>query len=231
MAQERRYTDEEVETILKQAAEAQSTQGSLLPVGEGMTLSQLQEIAREAGISVEAVQYAARNVGSARALSTQKFLGLPLGVARTVELERKLTDEEWDRLVADLRTTFNAKGIVTQEGSLRTWRNGNLHVYLEPTATGNRLRLRTVRGGSRGLLQTGIAMVGMGALMAAAAAIKGSLSDAEFLSSVTTMMLTGGAMFGAGAVMLPSWARRRKNQMDEIADRVSSETMRRLPDV
>jgi hypothetical protein len=74
-------------------------------------------------------------------------------------------------------------------------------------------------------------MVGIGALMAVAAAIKGSLSDAEFMSSVTTMMLAGGAMFGAGAVMLPGWARRRRNQMDEIADRVSSETMHRLPDV
>src|SRR4051812_47248323 len=141
MAEERRYTEEEVDSILKQAAEAQTSQGSLLPADQGMTLSQLQEIAREAGISPEAVQLAARNVNSVPAAATQRFLGLPLGVARTVELDRKLTDDEWDQLVADLRTTFNARGVVSQEGSLKTWRNGNLHVYLEPAANGSRLRL------------------------------------------------------------------------------------------
>jgi DNA-3-methyladenine glycosylase II len=37
-----------------------------------------------------------------------------------------LSDDQWDRLVVDLRETFNAAGIVGREGSLRQWRNGNL---------------------------------------------------------------------------------------------------------
>ena len=231
MAEERRYTEAEVEAILKQAAEVQTTQGNLLPVGEGMTLAQLQEIGREAGISADAVQFAARNLSNTPAAFTQKFLGLPLGVSRTVELDRRLSDDEWERLVADLRTTFNARGVLSQEGSLRTWRNGNLHVYLEPTATGNRLRLRTVRGGSREALQVGVIMVGMGAVMAAAAAIKGTVGDTGLMNSVSTLLVTGSVLFGAGAIMLPGWARRRRQQMDEIADRVSAQTMRRLPEV
>src|SRR2546430_5906981 len=35
------------------------------------------------------------------------FLGLRIGVARTVNLNRRLTDEEWERLVVQLREVFN----------------------------------------------------------------------------------------------------------------------------
>ena len=77
---------------------------------------------------------------------TRKLLGLPLGVAQTVEFDRKLTDQEWERIVADLRETFEAPGVVRQQGSLRQWTNGNLQALLEPTATGQRLRMRTVKG-------------------------------------------------------------------------------------
>ncbi len=80
----------------------------------------------------------------------RRVLGLPLGVGRTVELGRKLTDEEWDHLVVDLRETFDARGQVRQDGSLRQWTNGNLQALLEPTPTGDRLRLRTMNGNARG---------------------------------------------------------------------------------
>ena len=41
---ERRYSDEEVAAIFERAAEAQHTSPRHLPSGEGMTLTQLQEI-------------------------------------------------------------------------------------------------------------------------------------------------------------------------------------------
>jgi hypothetical protein len=43
-----------------------------------------------------------------------------------VHLARKLTDEEWERFVAHVRETFDARGTMTSEGSLRQWSNGNL---------------------------------------------------------------------------------------------------------
>lgn len=224
---ERRFSEDEVSEILKYAAEVQDSDQGLLSPGTGLTLAELQEIGRQAGISPEAMQLAARRVGISVANPTRTFLGLPLGVGRTIELDRRLTDEEWDRLVAELRTTFDARGVVRQEGSLRTWSNGNLQALLEPTATGHRLRLRTVRGGARQLMMVGVAMAGVGTVATVAAAISGAVGNASFLSSQITLALTGIAMFGIGAIPLPGWARIRRKQMDQIADRVGA----KMPDV
>jgi hypothetical protein len=142
-------------------------------------------------------------------------------VGRAIELDRKLTDEEWDRLVADLRETFDAKGVVRTEGSLRSWTNGNLQALLEPGANGHRLRLRTVRGNAQAMMGAGIMMFAMSALITAAAAIKGTI-DPGFITSITVVGGMGIAAFGFGAIGLPGWARLRRRQMDDVAERLDA---------
>ena len=216
---ERRFTEDEVSEILKYAAEAQDSGRSLTAPNTGLTLTELKEIGREVGISPDAMQHAVRRIGS-EAQPARTFLGFPIGVARTVELDRKLTDDEWDRLVADLRDTFFARGVVRHEGSLRSWHNGNLQVMLEPTATGQRLRMRTLKGDARGLIGGGIGMAGMGSAFFTIAAAAGALGDTGFLAAVGALVAGGIGMFSVGALGLPRWARLRQRQMDAIADRI-----------
>lgn len=218
---ERRFSEEEVAEILKYAVEAQDSSTSLTAPNTGLTFAELNEIGREVGISTEAMQQAVRRVEH-NAQPTRTFLGFPIGVSRTVDIDRKLTDDEWDRLVADLRETFDARGVVRHEGSLRSWSNGNLHVLLEPTATGQRLRLRTVKGSARGLVTGGIVMLGAGAALLTISAVAGALGDRGFLTSVGTLMTGGIAMFGVGSFGLPAWAKLRQRQMDEIAERITA---------
>lgn len=218
---ERRFSEEEVAEILKYAAEAEHSSKSVLPAGNGLTLTELKEIGREVGISPDAMQLAAQRFGRI-SQPTRRFLGLPLGVARTVELDRKLSDDEWELIVADLRQTFDARGVVKGEGSLRSWTNGNLQALLEPTPTGQRLRLRTVKGNAPGLIVGGIVLFGTAAAMFIAAALKGAINDGGFMASLAVMGTAGLGMFGTGAFGLPGWARLRQRQMDEIADRVAS---------
>ena len=141
---ERRFNEAEVAAIFERATEAHHAGQRQLPSGEGMTLAQLQEIGREVGISPEQVAEAANAIDRVGSPTARKFLGLPIGVGRTIELDRRLTDDEWERLVVDLRETFDARGVLRHEGSLRQWTNGNLQALLEPTATGHRVRLRTM---------------------------------------------------------------------------------------
>ena len=218
---ERRFSEEEVAEILKYATESQSSQSSVLPATRGLTLSELTEIGREVGIAPEALQVAARRFDRSDR-TTRLFLGLPIGVGRTIELDRKLTDEEWDRLVADLRETFDAKGVVRTEGSLRSWTNGNLQALLEPGANGHRLRLRTVRGNAQAMMGAGIMMFAMSALITAAAAFKGTILDQSFITSITMVGGMGIAAFGFGAIGLPGWARLRRRQMDDVAERLDA---------
>jgi len=163
---ERRYNDKEIAAIFRAAAEEgpQSPQREVAR-DEGLTLAELQSIGTEVGISSEAVAQAARAVDVRLGAASRTFLGLRIGVARTVNLNRRLTDEEWERLVVQLREVFNARGRTRSDGSLRQWTNGNLQVLLEPTETGHRLRFGTLHGGARASIGAGIAVLGITAVV------------------------------------------------------------------
>jgi hypothetical protein len=216
---DRRYSEQEVAEIFKRAAEAQQTARRQLPSGEGMTLADLQEIGREVGIPMELVAQAAQGLDRAGLPAGRRFLGLPLGVGRTVELGRRLTDEEWDQLVVDLRETFHARGHVRRDGSLRQWTNGNLQALLEPTSTGDRLRLRTMNGNARGLMFAGLGIFGIALGPALIAAFQVGLGEAA--QQLTPLALAGAALFSIGALRLPRWAQNRARQMEGVAARLT----------
>lgn len=227
---ERRFNDEEVAAIFERAAEAQHTSPRHLPSAEGMTLTQLQEIGGEVGISREQLAEAAKAIELAGRPTSRQFLGLPIGVGLTVDLGRRLSDDEWERVVVDLRETFDARGTQRSEGSFRQWANGNLQALLEPTTTGHRLRLKTVKGDARGLIIGGLAMGGFATVTMISAAMQGALGDVGFLSSQALLATAGTAMFGIGALRLPGWARLRRQQMQEVAARVAVVASSQLAD-
>src|SRR4051812_7964811 len=142
----RRYDDKEIAAIFRAAADGPQPSSPDVPRDEGLTLAELQTIGREVGIAPDAIARAAGSLDVRRESESRTLFGLPIGVARTVNLNRRLNDDEWERLVVQLREVFNARGTMRSEGSLRQWTNGNLQVLLEPTATGHRLRFRTVHG-------------------------------------------------------------------------------------
>lgn len=221
---ERRYNEDEVATIFERAVEAQQAVRRQLPSsGDGMSLADLRAIGNEVGIPPELVDQAALSVDQQGRDATRTFLGLPLGVGRTVELGRKLTDDEWDRLVVDLRETFEARGTVRADGSLKQWTNGNLQALLEPTPTGHRLRLRTLMGSARGLMSGGLVLVGVSAVLGVVAAVGGG-TVAEALATMGTLMVTGAGAFTIGAARLPGWAKLRRRQMEGVAARLALAT-------
>ncbi len=230
---ERRFSEEEVAEILKNAAEVQYSDNPQMTIANGLTLSELKEIGREVGISPEAMQHAVRRLDPATP-PTRTFLGFPVGVGRTTELDRSLSNEEWERLVVELRQTFDARGVIRQDGSLRSWTNGNLQVLLEPTATGQRLRMKTVKGSAEGLIGGGIALFLAGGVLTVAALVKGVvMTDTGLIAALASMIGGGLVMFGGGAFSLPGWARLRRRQMDQIAERAEEMARDRstLPDI
>jgi len=227
---DRRYSDDEVSEIFARASETEQETRRLVPTREGLTLTELQQIGREAGIAPELVAQAARSLDQPQQPAAPVFLGLPIGAARTVRLERRMTDEEWERLVVDLRETFEARGVVRSEGSLRQWSNGNLQVLLEPDGDAQRVRFRTVRGNSRAMMFLGLGLVGASAATFLAAVLTGSVPAGEAIARVGSLAFAGAGAFALGAIPLPRWARLRKQQMDDLADRLmASLAVRQIP--
>lgn len=220
---ERRYSDDEVAEIIARASEKErDARTRLQPVDDGMTLDELQKIGAEAGIAPALIAQAARSLDMPAAPAPPVFLGLPLGAARTVRLERRMTDAEWEQLVVSLRETFNARGVIRHEGSFRSWSNGNLQCLVEPDGEGQRVRFRTERGAARPMMFTGLAMVGFSAVSTIASMLSAPLSSGS-LASGLSLAIAGAAMFAFGAVPLPRWARLRQQQMDELAEKLTAE--------
>lgn len=221
---ERQYSETEVAEIFQRATEAQHQGGTArapLASGEGMTLGALQEIGREVGLPPELIARAALSLEREGRSFTRGFVGFPLAVGRTVELGRRLTDAEWERLVVDLRETFDARGKLRDDGGFKQWTNGNLQALLEPSETGHRLRLRTLNAVARAWMLGGLAIAGVGAVTLIAALTGDVRQDVQLWSSFASMAALGAGMFGIGAIRLPRWARLRRRQMEEIAARVT----------
>lgn len=225
---DRRYSDDEVAEIFARASESEQQSRRQLPARDrGLTLAELQTIGQEAGITAEAVAQAARSLDQPRQPVTPVFLGLPVGAARTVRLERRMTDEEWERLVVDLRETFNARGVVRAEGSLRQWSNGNLQVLLEPDGEGQRVRFKTIKGNARPFMFMGLGLLGASLATFLSAITSGSVTPLEALGSVGTMATFGAGFFAYGALPLKRWAKLRRAQMDRLAERLLSSPVTR----
>lgn len=218
---ERRYSEEEVAAIFEQAAEAQQATRRHLPPGEGMTLANLQEIGREVGIPAELVTQAARSLDGGAAAPQRQLLGVPISAARTVELGRRLTEDDWNRLVVDLRQTFDARGNVRVDGAFRQWTNGNLQVLVEPGDGGDRIRMRTINANLQGALIGGVgAAVGSGVIVGMSILTQGGVDPKAWLG-IGLMSVVGLGLFAFGALRLRVWARLRKRQMDGIAARLT----------
>jgi hypothetical protein len=221
---ERRFNEAEVAAIFERATEAQQPglQGSSSSA-DGMTLAQLQDIGRDVGIPAESIALAAQSIGKVQP-STSRRTRAPTRRRADGQSRSKLSDEEWEQLVVDLRETFEARGTVRTEGSLRQWTNGNLQALLEPTLSGHRIRLRTIKGDALGMIVGGIGMVGAATTMLIAGAVSGALGDRGMLMAMTFLGITGVGMFASSAIRLPGWAKTRRKQMEEIAARLAAST-------
>lgn len=209
----RSYNEKEADEIFALAAEARTGPGRSPVSSGGMTLEELQAIGREAGIPPERIAEAATTIELRRNVpARRRFLGVPISVSRVVPLPRALTDREWEMLVADVRQTFGARGHVETHGNLRSWTNGNLHVYVEPTTSGYQLRMGTLKGDAIPFASVGL----VGSAFTSWMALRlpaGDLGEVVLLGAMSAAAL----VYSLGR--LPGWARTREQQMEYIASR------------
>ena len=220
MAKERRYLQDEVKEILGLAV--RSDEAAPLTVSDegGLTLSELQEVGLEVGVQPHRIAEAALAFETSRQILPRRTsLGMPTVVGRIVDLPRALTDHEWDILVGELQETFGARGTVASHGGGREWTNGNLHVFLDPTATGHRLRMGTHKGDAAPLMRVGTGGLALG--LALLVLFIGEGLPAAAMVAVL-IVLAGGGVLGANMLRLPRWAREREAQMEYIAGRVQA---------
>jgi hypothetical protein len=213
----RRYGDDEVRQIFSLATTGGTGDRSLPAETGGLTLDDLQHIAREAGIDPARVAQAAASLDvRGKPAPVRRFLGLPIGLSRMVALPRAPTDREWEQLIAEFRTAFGAPGQATSSGGLREWSHGDVHICVEPTEHGEQLRLGALNNLAVALNGLGIVTGGMSVIATASVTAAGKAEKA-----LAVLGMFGGislAAFGANVLRLPRWARERERQMEAIAE-------------
>ncbi|NNM31413.1 MAG: hypothetical protein HKO53_00010 [Gemmatimonadetes bacterium] len=230
MTEDRRYGEEEVAAIFELATRTDEPGNRPTPEGgdpaRGMTLAELQEIGAEVGIAPERIAQGARALThrSTEPEVRRTLLGFPISVGGEVDLPRPLTEAEWDRLVSEIRTHFNAHGKLDQSGTLRSWRNGNLRVELAPTEEGQKIRMQTLRQQSQMFVRMGGVFGGVGVALGIASIIGGGLDP-----DLWTFGALGGGFLAAGLAPLRTWAGRRRAQMEAIAASAVRMASRALP--
>jgi len=213
----RRYGDDEVREIFSLATTGDTGDRSMPADSGGLTLDELRQVAREAGIDPARVAQAAASLDArGKPAPVRRALGLPIGLSRVVDLPRAPTDREWEQLISEFRTTFGTLGHATSSGGLRECSHGNLHICVEPTEHGHQLRLGTLKDDAIALNALAGLMGGMSLLMSAVVAAAGKPEKA-----LVVLTMFGGialAAFGANVLRLPRWARERERQMEAIAE-------------
>jgi hypothetical protein len=95
-----------------------------------------------------------------------------------------------------------------------------LQALLEPTPSGHRLRLSTVKADARASIMGGLLALGIAAALTVGTAIAGAFSNA--VGGIVIAAGAGLALLANGALRLPRWASLRGRQMEGIAARLAS---------
>ena len=116
----KRFSESEAQRIFARAAERQHAAAD---EEAGLTVEELEEIGRTAGLDPAFVRAAAADAlrPDPVAEDAHDALGMPRHVRRERLIPGTVDDEAWARIVADLRARFKTSGVASQIGPLREW--------------------------------------------------------------------------------------------------------------
>ena len=228
---ERRFTDREIGLILRRAVELEeSSPLAGLPSARGLTLKELQEIAKEAGIDPSMVGLAVTELEGRRGLEPPSIWG-PGTVRREVRtVPGEMSREAVGELVRVVDQDVEAQGTVVEAlGGVRWTSNGrflNTQVSVEPSGEDTLLRVEErhsdmVRGPLHGIPASwgfifGLAL-GLDVLSLA-------LPLVIILSAVMAMV-----GWGAGDLVWRGVSARSRARVRALTDHLTTEASRLLP--
>lgn len=216
----RTYSQDEVREIIRRAAETTAERERLQSDDSGLSINDLADLATATGIDPQIMIDAARSLDrEVEETFEKRLLGVKISAAHAIRVEGSFSEADWQALVADLRSTFEAKGKLNQTSGLREWSNGNLHVLVEPAGGDTIIRMRTVNGGAQRMGAAGMAMTFAMVIMMMSAFPEARSTGDLF----GTVMLVFAALFGAGALLVTrirGWSRTRQAQMEALGRRI-----------
>src|SRR4051794_38915354 len=117
----RRYNEKEVALIIKRASELQQSD-TTAESGTGMSLAELEQVAREAGLDPALVRRAATDLDTRVTDQTPNgFLGAPTALRLERTIDGEVTSEEFEPLVLEMQRELGQVGSATSLGRSLQW--------------------------------------------------------------------------------------------------------------
>lgn len=223
------YGDKDIGRILKRATELQHREPSA--PAAGVTLSELEEIAAEAGIDPRYLRRAAHELDSGTGESTfwTTVVGDQLTIIREVTLEGELTDEGFERIAVAVQSQSKEHGQPSLLGRTLTWRaetaNKSRTIQLVVASRDGRTEVRLEENLTQlatGLfagVTTGFGLgVGLGVGLPIGLEVLGSV----FFAAAAPVGMVALSYCGA-RLIYKAVVNRRSRAMDQLFDRVLQE--------
>lgn len=230
----RRFDDDEVSLIIRRAGELQESQGS--GGDAGMTLADLEAVAREAGLDPALVRRAAaeldeRHPSSATRGGGARFLGAPTVLRFERVVERALGPEDHEAAVDEIRRALDDVGTVSVIGRTLAWssspaaRPGQQSRAIQVTVAtrGGRsaIRVEEAAGGLAGALFGGIVGgVGGGGSGIAVGIGLAVMHSVPAAAGIWAALLAGS--YALARTIFTGLMRRRAAQLASLADRLAA---------
>jgi len=227
MTTERRYSEAELHAIFERAAKRQEEAQRAEAASRGaLTLAELQEIGAASGIDPAHIAAAAAEVDTVPPKDVHTFLGAPTEVERTRVVPYDVSDEEWARMVAEIRRTFDDDGSIGQIGQMREWTA--VKRTSSNTGTAMRLTLEPLGGGTQVTLRQSARETTKGATIATAVSTAmavfffalGFAADPELFIAAVLMGGMALAFAGITRAWLGYWGEKQEDRFDSLLDRL-----------
>jgi hypothetical protein len=224
----RRYTDEEMRHLLERATELQAQ----TPADAGLTLAELEDVAREAGIDVAALRRAA---GELEGLPTSPPRGRTAGLVGgplSLRLERTLpveaSPEALDALTPLLQASSDAPGTARMGGRALAWRarsaQNTIELNVLVTVRDGETRIRIEeRYESVAALIYGVGLGGIGAGVGFGVGVGVGVAIGSVAMAIAFPVACLGATFLGSRALYGATVRRRTAVLESLMDTLAGE--------
>lgn len=211
------YSEKEIGLLIKRATELHEKVSE--HPDHGLSLEEIEHIAREIGIEPEYLQTAAKELEIEMDIANDSYLwGGPFVFNQKRIVEGTVNEEQWGDIVQKLRRMTGSAGKTSTIGQTREWMRSidifeRTHVSLNSRENQTAIEVRkNFRGGALMAYLVGL-------IFSVSAA--GIFLDGSGLSDLMHAIVIGGSSFGgilAVRAALVSWSRRQKHKFNKLID-------------
>jgi hypothetical protein len=222
-----RFSEEEVQQVLRRAAELQRRSSTVPTDARALSLAELEQIAAESGIDVQQIHRAILELGAPHLGAGSLVLGAPPRVHLERVVDGEIASGAFEPLVAELRRTLGQAGQVSVLGGTLTWSapntsSGPVEVTVSRVEGGTRIGLDARFGGLLGATLGGIGGGLGGGLGGPLGAAIGQLTHSSLAAAGTVGVALGLAFLLARSIYA-AIVRRRARVLQQLIDHLSQQ--------